>query len=185
MVASRRAALIACLSSLAALGAFWPALAAHGTSPLKVAEEIAIAAPPATVWAVVSDFQGWDWLPGVTKIAGSGGNVPDQGKIELTLDTGATIAASLTKLDAERLSLGYHLDRVDLKTLAATNYSGVVTVRAAEGGGSIVEWKSRFYRGYPMNNPPPELNDDVAVAAVTAMNRANLAALKAKVEGRR
>ena len=49
-------------------------------------------------------------------------------------------------------------------------------------GATEVEWKARFYRGYPKNDPPAELNDDIAIAAVTTLQRAYLAALKAKVE---
>jgi hypothetical protein len=160
------------------------ALAAHGTTPLKVVEEIVIDARPSKVWAVVADFQNWSWLPGVVKIEGTGGVTPDQAKRRLTLDDGAVIEETLTKFDAERMSLGYHAESVDLKRLPATNYSAIVTVRAAEGGKSNVEWKGRFYRGYPNANPPPELSDEVAEEAVRKLHKANLVALKAKVEGK-
>jgi hypothetical protein len=160
------------------------ALAAHGTTPLKVVEQIEIDAEPAAVWAVVSDFQNWTWLPGVVKIEGTGGNAPDEAKRRLTLNGGGVIEESLTKYDAGRMSLGYHVDSVDLKRLPATNYSAIVTVRPAEGGKSNVEWKGRFYRGYPNANPPPELSDEVAEKAVKDLHKANLAALKARVEGK-
>ena len=39
----------------------------------------------------------------------------------------------------------------------------------------------RFYRGHPNNDPPPELNDEAAVKAVTGVYKAGLEALKAKV----
>jgi carbon monoxide dehydrogenase subunit G len=160
------------------------ALAAHGTTPLKVVEEMEIDAQPAKVWAVVADFQNWTWLPGVAKIEGTGGNTPDQAKRRLTLSDSGVVEETLTKFDAERMSLGYHVESIDLKNLPATNYSAIVTVRAAEGGKSNVEWKGRFYRGYPNANPPPELSDEVAERAVTKLHKASLAALKARVEGK-
>ncbi len=48
---------------------------------------------------------------------------------------------------------------------------------------SIVEWKGAFYRGYPNNDPPPELSDEAAVKAVTGVYKAGLEALKKKLEG--
>jgi hypothetical protein len=160
------------------------ALGAHGTTPLKVVQELEIDAPPAKVWEVVSDFQNWTWLPGVARIEGTGGNTPDQAKRKLFMEDGGAIEESLTKFDAERMSLRYHVDSVDLKRLPATNYSSIVTVRAAGDGKSSVEWKGRFYRGYPYANPPPELSDEVAEKAVADLQRADLAALKARVESK-
>ena len=169
------------LSAAIALVSF-AALAAHGTTPLKVVEEIEIDAPPSKVWAVLGDFQDWSWLPDVAKIEGTGGNAPDQAKRKLFMKSGAVIEESLTKYDSERMSIGYHVENNDLKFLPATNYSAVVTVRPAEGAKSVVEWKGRFYRGYPNANPPAELSDDVAMKAVTDLHKASLAALKARVE---
>ena len=45
------------------------------------------------------------------------------------------------------------------------------------GGGSLIEWRGAFYRGYPNNDPPPELNDEAAIAAVTGVYQAGLDAL--------
>ena len=49
-------------------------------------------------------------------------------------------------------------------------------------GGSLVEWGGAFYRGYPNNDPPPELNDEAAIAAVTGLYHDGLEGLKAKIE---
>ena len=62
-----------------------------------------------------------------------------------------------------------------------TNYSSTITVKA-EGSGSVVEWRGAFYRAYPNNNPPPDQNDEAAVAAVTGVYKAGLANLKAIAE---
>ena len=185
-VLARRAFFLAALAafSAAALQGVAPARAAHGASPLKVVEEIVVDAPPEKVWALVGDFAHAEWLPGVASVEASGGNVPDVARRKLVMKDGGAVSEILTKYEVERLMLGVHRDGDDVKRLPAVNYTSVITLRPAEGGKTAVEWKARFYRGYPNNNPPPELNDDVAIAAVTAMQRANLTALKARVEGK-
>ncbi|MGJ0396197.1 MAG: SRPBCC family protein [Methylocystis sp.] len=174
------------LGGAAALALFLPvaARAAHGASPLKVVETALVDAPPGKVWAVVSDFAHAGWLPGVARVEATGGDVPDQARRRLIMVDGGVIDELLTKRDTERMMLGLHREGDDVKRLPATNYAALITLRPTEGGKTQVEWKARFYRGYPNNDPPPELNDDVAIAAVTALQRACLAALKAKAEGR-
>jgi uncharacterized protein YndB with AHSA1/START domain len=174
------------LGAAAAFASFLPSAtrAAHGASPLKVVETIIIDAPPEKVWSVVSDFAHADWLPGVARVEASGDDVPDQARRRLILADGGVIEELLTKRDAERMMLGVHREGDDVKRLPATNYTALITLRPSVDGKTEVEWKARFYRGYPKNDPPPELNDDVALAAVTKLQRAYLAALKAKVEGR-
>jgi Polyketide cyclase / dehydrase and lipid transport len=66
--------------------------------------------------------------------------------------------------------------------LPVNNYSSTITVLPAECGKSTVEWRGAFYRGYPNNDPPPELNDDAAIKAVTALYREGLDNLKKKFE---
>ena len=45
-----------------------------------------------------------------------------------------------------------------------------------------MEWRGAFYRGYPNNDPPPELSDEAAIKAVSGLYRAGLDALKKKLE---
>lgn len=156
--------------------------AAHGAAPLKVVETIVIDAPPDKVWAVVGDFAHYDWLPGVARVEASGDNTPEKAKRALHMRDGGLVEESLVKWDAGQMTLAFHRDRDDVKRLPAINYMSHVTLRPSVGGKTLAEWKARFYRGHPFNDPPPGLNDDVAVEAVTALHRANLAALKARVE---
>jgi hypothetical protein len=80
------------------------------------------------------------------------------------------------------MSYSYRIDNVDVKVLPVNNYFATIAVLAASGGKSKVEWRGAFYRGYPTNDPPPELNDDAALKAVSGIYRAGLDSLKKKVE---
>jgi hypothetical protein len=95
---------------------------------------------------------------------------------------GGEVKERLTRWDAEKMMIGVHREGDDVKRLPAVNYTHIATLRPLDGGRTAVEWKARFYRGHPNPDPPPELNDDVAIAAVSALLRAQLAALKAKAE---
>ncbi len=83
------------------------------------------------------------------------------------------------------MNYSYRIDKVDMKVLPVTNYSSTIIVLPAEGGKSTVEWRGAFYRGYPNNDPPPELNDEAALNAVSGVYRAGLDNLKKKVEAAR
>ena len=159
------------------------AWAAHGAAPLKSIETIEIAAPPDRVWATASDFAGYDWLPGVARVEASGGLTPEKGHRRLIMADGGMVEETLVRWDAEKKTLAFHRDHDDVKRLPAINYMTHVTVKPTADGRSLVEWKARFYRGHPFNDPPPGLDDDTALAAVAALHRACLAALKAKLEG--
>src|ERR1700730_5815938 len=155
---------------------------ADGPSRQKITEAIQIDAPPAKVWATIASFHDISWLPRVAKTTGEGGNVPDVAKRQLTLDGGATIDESLSKYDAGAMSYSYRIDKVAVKVLPVNDYSATIAVLPAEGGKSTVEWRGVFYRGYPSNDPPPELNDEAALKAVGKVYRAGLESLKKKIE---
>lgn len=192
---SRRAALFA-LAALAPLASAARAAesdvpvpgpnswAAHGAAPLKSVETILIDAPPEKVWAAIGDFAHYDWLPGVVSVEASGGNTPEKAKRRLVMADGGAVEETLVKWDAERMTLAFHRDHDDVKRLPAINYMTHVTAKPAEGGKTLAEWKGRFYRGHPFNDPPKGLDDDTALAAVTKLHKANLAALKTRAEGK-
>jgi len=155
---------------------------AEGLSRQKIGVTIQIDAPPAKVWAAIANFHDMSWLPGVAKTTGEGGNEAGVAKRRLTLDGGATIDESLSKYDAGAMSYSYRIDKVDVKVLPVSDYSATIAVLPAEGGKSTVEWRGAFYRGFPNNDPPPELNDEAALKAVGKVYRAGLENLKKKVE---
>jgi hypothetical protein len=84
----------------------------------------------------------------------------------------------LYKHDAAAMSYSYRITRVEVSVLPVTNYSSTITVKPLGADRSLVEWRGAFYRGYPNNDPPPELNDEAAVKTMTAVYRAGLDQLK-------
>ncbi|SMX32414.1 SRPBCC family protein [Actibacterium lipolyticum] len=159
-----------------------PALAfAHGPTRQKVTLTADVAAPPAEVWAVVGNFQDMSWHPAVHSSTGEGGNDIDATRLlVLGAEDGPTIAEILYKFSDEKMSYSYRITDVLVEVLPVTNYSSHLTVKPADNGGSTVEWRGAFYRGYPNNDPPAELSDEAAIAAVTGVYQAGLDALVAR-----
>jgi len=156
---------------------------AHGPTRQKVTEKIEINAPAAAVWDVIKDFGiAHTWLPMVDATDSEGGNEPGA-KRTLTLGNGAQLIETLKKYDAGKMMYSYKIpnDTLDVKVFPVNNYSSTITVKD-NGDTSEVIWKGAFYRGYPNNDPPPELNDEAAVAAVTGVYQAGLAHLKELIE---
>ncbi|MCK0209656.1 SRPBCC family protein [Starkeya koreensis] len=172
-------AALAATSLLAAVGT----ASAHGPTRQKISESVVINAAPEKVWGVVSNFQDGGWIPVVAKTEGTGGNAPGA-KRTLTLKNGATVEEEVAKLEPEKMTLMYRIDKVDVAVLPVTNYSSWLVVTPEDGGAkSKVEWRGAFYRGYPNNDPPPELNDEAAINAVTGLYKAGLESLKKQIEG--
>ena len=157
------------------------AVLAHGPTRQKVTLSAEVAAPPEEVWAVIGNFQDMSWHPAVFATTGSGGNDIDATRV-LTLgaEGGPTISEVLYKHDDAAMSYSYRITDVLVEVLPVTNYSSHLTVKPAGDGKSLVEWRGAFYRGYPNNDPPPELNDEAAIAAVTGIYQAGLDALVAR-----
>ena len=137
----------------AVIVAMVPTLAlSHGPTRQKVTLTTEVAADPAEVWAGIGNFQDMSWHPAVHSSAGSGDNAIDATRI-LTLDAedGPTISEILYKHSDEKMSYSYRITDVLVEVLPVTNYSSHLTVKAREGGGSVIEWRGAFYRGYPNN----------------------------------
>jgi hypothetical protein len=165
---------------LVILVAYAAMVSAHGPTRKKVALTEEIAAPPEKVWGLIANFQDMSWHPAIAKTEGNGGNEPGATRT-LTLGNGGQIFEKLEKYDADKRSLFYRIEEVDVKVLPVTNYSSWLIVKPSDTG-SQVTWKGAFYRGYPNNDPPPELSDQAAVDAVTAVYQSGLANLKALAE---
>ena len=151
---------------------------AHGPTRQKVTLATEVAASPEEVWAVIGNFQDMGWHPVVFATEGENGNEIDATRrLVLGAEGGPTIDEVLYKFDAAKMTYSYRITDVLVDVLPVTNYSSHLSVKPADGGGSIIEWRGAFYRGYPNNDPPEELNDDAAIAAVTAVYQAGLDAL--------
>ncbi|MBS0232062.1 MAG: SRPBCC family protein [Proteobacteria bacterium] len=171
------AATIVGLVPLSLAGAAW----AHGPSRQKVTETVEINAPVDKVWKVVGNFQDMSWLPVVAKTEGTGGNNVNATRT-LTLKNGGKIEEQLDKYNPEDHMYAYEITKVDPKVFPVNDYSSHITVSADGDNKSTVTWWGGFYRGYMLNDPPPDLNDAVALKAVTDLYKSGLAALKQKVE---
>ncbi len=156
--------------------------AAHDAQRVKFVASVHIAAPPAKVWAVIGHFGdlSWDRLVAATSV--HGGDTVDSTRT-VRLKNGAVLPdEELDRYEPEKFTYATFLPHVDVKALPVTNYSSILVVLPQPDGGSRVEWRSAFYRGYPNFGPPPELNDAAAVRAVAAMTQPALDGLKARME---
>ncbi len=156
---------------------------AHGPTRQKLDLGVEIAAPPAKIWAVIGNFHDLSWVPAVAKVEGPGGNDPDTAKRDVTLKSGGGWKAEeLSDYDASKFSYGTFLPHVDPKVFPVADFSGHIIVTDEGNGKSKVEWRTAFYRGFPNNDPPPDLNEAAAMKAVTAFVQPALDGLKAKLE---
>lgn len=154
---------------------------AHGPTRQKVTKTVTIAAPPAVVWALVRDFAAiQSWHPAVEKSTGEGGNAVGATRVVM-LKGGGEIRETLEKFDDAGMSFSYRITEVNIDVLPVANYTSTLTVSAADGGSSV-EWRGAFYRGYMNNDPPPKYNDESARNAVGGVYEAGLANLKALAE---
>jgi Polyketide cyclase / dehydrase and lipid transport len=156
---------------------------AHGPTRQKATETITINAPPAVVWEKVRDFgKLQDWHPAIESSTVTQGN--EVGSLRtLTLKGGGQIVESLESWSDSDRRFSYRMK--DPGPVPVTNYSSTLTVKpGATADSALVEWRGAFYRGYPNNDPPPDKNDDAAIAAVTGIYQAGLGNLKALLEKR-
>lgn len=152
---------------------------AHGPSRLKVTETVTINAEPGKIWAKLGDFNGMPgWHPAVSESkATDGSNVGS--RRTLVLKSGGQVIEELEEIDNDKMVLKY---RMKEGVLPVTNYASTLSVKAADGSKTLVEWRGAFYRGYPNNDPPPDRNDEAAEKAITAVYKTGLENLKKLVE---
>jgi len=148
---------------------------AHGPSRQKTSQEVTLNATPDEVWAVIGNYADLGWYPGVAAVDAPDGNAKDSVRT-VTLETGTVLSEELTKYDAAKRTMSFRRTADDVAVLPATNFSTVMTVKDA-GGKALVEFRGAYYRGFPNNDPPPELSDEAATAAVNAFYQVGISAL--------
>lgn len=155
---------------------------AHGPTRQKVTQTIEVNAPPAKVWERIKEFNDVSWHPDVAKTEGTGGNAVETARL-VTLKSGGEMAEQLYKYDAKKMTYATLLPHVDVKVLPVTNYSSYLTVKPGKTPETaLVEWRAAFYRGDPNGNPPPDLNDEAAIKAVTVFVQSGLEGIKKAAE---
>lgn len=172
--------ILALAMTLAFTFAMKPALA-HGPTPQKVVEKVEIAAPVEKVWALVRDFSAIAaWNPALKSAAGEGGNGLGARRA-LMFPNGESLTDELDAYDAASYEYSYRLGKDNVKALPASSYSAVLRLTQV-GDKTLVEWKSRLYRGDTGNFPADDMNDEAAVKAMQSFFRTGLENLKKTLE---
>lgn len=166
---------------------------AHGPVRQKTEETITINAPAQKVWEIIKNYNDLSWLPGVFNATGEGENKKGAIRV-LTLKDGGTITEELKKYDEAKMSYAYKITDMSVaKTithagaeekvpvLPVDNYSASIEVEA-KGDTSVVNWTAGYYRAYTNNNPPVEMNEETANAAVGSILKTGLINLKSLAE---
>lgn len=157
-------------------------VSAHGPTPQKVVETVAIAAPPAEVWEAIKDFTSLAaWNPLVESSEGRGGNEAGAER-DVVLKSGGKLVDGLDEYVADTMSYSYRLATPDVKAFPVSFYSATLAVKPGADGGSEVEWDARFYRADTGNFPSETENDQAAIDAMTNFIKTGLENLKKKLE---
>ena len=168
-------------ATLLLLAAFASGTHAHGPTRQKVVEKITIDASADAVWAKIKNFDALkDWHPAVAASPADKGN--SEGSVRnIALKGGGALVETLeSHSDAQKK---YSYRAANGGALPVTNYTSTIQV-TGDGAKASVEWRGAFYRAFPNNDPPPELNDEAAVKAITGVYQGGLANLKKLVEGK-
>ncbi|WP_315765848.1 SRPBCC family protein [Bradyrhizobium sp. SZCCHNS2005] len=150
---------------------------AHGPTPQKVDETIAIKAAPDRVWAIAGDYAGiskWDAV-----VKSSEGSTK---KRVMTFGNGEQLEEEVDEYDPAKMTYSYRMLNPNVRALPASSYSATLVVTSDAHGGSNVEWTAHVYRGDTDNEPPDDLNDEAAKSALRRLFRAGLEGIKAKAE---
>jgi carbon monoxide dehydrogenase subunit G len=173
---------------------FFTAVAnAHGPVRQKAEQEITINAPAEKVWAIIKNYGDMSWHPDIFNVTSEGGNKKGATRV-LTLKDGGTITEELKKYDEAKMSYAYKITEMStaktithagveekVPALPVDNYSASINVEA-KGDTSVVNWTAGYYRAYTNNNPPAEMNEEAANAAVNAILKTGLINLKTLAE---
>ncbi|MEC4748086.1 SRPBCC family protein [Methylomicrobium sp. Wu6] len=167
---------------------------AHGPVRQKTDEEIVINAPAEKVWGIIKDYGDMSWHPGISSVANQEGNKKGAVRV-LTLVSGGTISEELKKYDEAKMSYSYKITEMStaqtithagaeehVPVLPVHDYAATIGVEAQGADKARVFWKAAYYRAYMNNDPPAEMNEEVANKAVDNVLKTGLTNLKALAE---
>ncbi len=167
---------------------------AHGPVRQKAEEEVVIDAPAEKVWGIIKDFGDMSWHPGISSVTNQEGNKKGAIRV-LTLPDGGTIIEELKKYDDAKMSYSYKITEMStaktithsgaeekVPVLPVHDYAASIGVEAQGADKAKVFWKAAYYRAYMNNDPPAEMNEEVANKAVENVLKTGLANLKALAE---
>ncbi|MGR9014574.1 MAG: SRPBCC family protein [Gammaproteobacteria bacterium] len=156
---------------------------AHGPTPQKAKESIAINASADTVWNAIKQFDAIaSWHPDVKASSGDGKNASD-GTRTITLQNSGQLVENLDFYSDKDHEYNYRLKTENVTAFPASSYTINLQVTPGnDANTSVVTLKSRFYRGDTGNTPPENLNDAAAVKAMNEFFKNGLAGLKQKLE---
>jgi carbon monoxide dehydrogenase subunit G len=167
---------------------------AHGPVRQKAQEEIVINAPAEKVWGIIKDYGDMSWHPGISSVSNKDGNKKGAVRV-LTLASGGTITEELKKYDEAKMSYAYKITEMStdktithagaeehVPVLPVHDYAASIDVEAQGANQAKVSWKAAYYRAYMNNDPPAEMNEEVANKAVENVLKTGLANLKTLAE---
>jgi carbon monoxide dehydrogenase subunit G len=167
---------------------------AHGPVRQKAEEEVVINAPAEKVWGLIKDYGNMSWHPGISSVANQDGNKKGAVRV-LTLTSGGTITEELKKYDEAKMSYSYKITEMStaqtithagaeehVPVLPVHDYAATIGVEAQGADKAKVFWKAAYYRAYMNNDPPAEMNEEVANKAVENVLKTGLANLKTLAE---
>lgn len=159
-----------------ALGLTTAALA-HGPARLKTEQSVLLNAPVEEVWEVVGNFSDPSWDPSTASFSQAANEKGATRERELT--SGAKVTEELMRRDPAKHAISTRFTADNIEAVKASNYASHITLKD-EGGKTRVDWRGAFYRAFPQNEPPADLNDEASIEAVKAHHQAGLDALAAR-----
>lgn len=166
---------------------------AHGPVRAKMTATVMVDASADQVWEAIKNYDDMSWHPEMQSTTADKGNKKGSVRV-LTLKNGKTITEELKSYNADKMSYKYKITDMSsvgtvhhagqdepIPVLPVENYAATLSVED-KGGKAEVSWVATYYRAYVNNNPPEELNEEAADAAVKAVLTDGLTSLAQKFD---
>ena len=148
---------------------------AHGPTRQKVSESVTIKAELNEAWALISDLRNIGEWHSIYKSIKKEGEDPQP----ISMFSGESGVVQVLNLDSEKKLFKYRLKNPG--ELPVNNYSARFRLEEGDSGKVKITYKGAFYRKFLNNDPPPEENDEAAIAAVTEMYKDTLKKFENKI----